>query len=138
MMPSEIQHVAMAVESIEERLPLYTQLLGFHLHSLEEVPLQGVRVAMLKASGGTTYLELLEPLGENSGLRKFLQQRGEGLHHICLLVDDLAGELQRLKAQGVRLIDETPRPGEGGTMVGFIHPGAFHGILIELKQRQQS
>lgn len=134
-MTSDIDHIAIVVKSIEEKLPLYTQLLGFRLKSIEEVSHMFVRVAMLESLKGTTHIELVEPITPDSGVARFLQKKGETIHHVCLLVDDIGQELERLKAGGVRLIDETPRGGQGGSLVAFLHPEACHGVMIELKQR---
>ena len=89
---------------------------------------------MLVPAKGGTAIELLEPLDENSPISKFLEKRGEGIHHICYLVDDLESVLSRLKEKGVRLIDESPRPGAYNSMVAFIHPKAMNGVLIELAE----
>jgi len=131
----DLDHIAIVVTNIEDKLPLYLDVLGFRLKNIEEVPHMFVRVAMLESDRGTTHIELVEPTTGDSGVRRFLQKKGESVHHICLLVDDLQAELARLKALGTRLIDESPRKGEGGSMVAFLHPEACHGVLIELKQR---
>ncbi len=134
-MVRDIDHVAVVVKSIEERLPLYTGVLGFRLKNIEDVPHMGVRVAMLESERGTTHVELVQPTSEDSGVARFLKKKGEAMHHVCLLVEDLAQELERLKSSGVRLIDQAPRRGEGESLVAFIHPESCNGILIELKQR---
>ena len=136
-MVDDIDHIAIVVKSIEEKLPLYTDLLGFHLQNIEEVPHMLVRVAMLATKEGTTHVELVEPTTSDSGVARFLQKKGETIHHLCFVVADLQAELDRLKSRGVRLIDETPRSGEGGSMVAFLHPESCHGVLIELKQKQK-
>ncbi len=134
-MTHDIDHIAIVVRNIEEKLPLYLHVLGFKLKNIEDVPHMGVRVAMLNSSAGTTHLELVQPLQKDTGVARFLEKKGEVIHHICLLVDDLQSELNRLKDRGVRLIDESPRKGEGGSLVAFLHPEASHGVLVELKQK---
>ncbi|HSP06803.1 MAG TPA: methylmalonyl-CoA epimerase [Acidobacteriota bacterium] len=133
----DIDHVAVVVKSIDEKLPLYTQVLGFRLTNIETVEHMGVRVAMLQSESETTHIELLEPIREDTGVSRFLQKKGEAIHHLCFLVEDLQSELNRLAGQGLRLIDTVPRKGEGGSMVGFLHPEACHGVLIELKQAKK-
>jgi methylmalonyl-CoA epimerase len=135
-MPRDIDHIAVVVESIEGSLPLYTQVLGFRVKSTQEVPHMFVRVCMLESEKGGTHVELVQPTSGDSGVAKFLRKKGEGIHHVCLLVDDLSAELQRLQAHGIRLIDREPRRGEGNSLVAFLHPESCHGILIELKQLQ--
>jgi methylmalonyl-CoA/ethylmalonyl-CoA epimerase len=134
-MAQDIDHIAIVVRNIEEKLPLYVDVLGFTLKNIEEVPHMGVRVAMLSSNSGSTHLELVQPVQKDTGVARFLEKKGEIIHHICLLVDDLQSELNRLKERGVRLIDESPRKGEGGSLVAFLHPEASHGVLVELKQR---
>ena len=134
-MTHDIDHIAVVVRNIEEKLPLYLDILGFKLKNIEEVPHMGVRVAMLESNSGTTHMELVEPITPDTGVARFLEKKGEMIHHVCLLVDDLQSELDRLKQKGIRLIDQTPRKGEGGSMVAFLHPEACHGVLVELKQK---
>ncbi len=130
----DIDHIAIVVAKIEDRLPFYTDVLQFRLKNIEEVPHMFVRVAMLESADGTTHIELIEPTVADSGVARFLEKKGESIHHLCFLVEDLQAELDRLKAQGVRLIDESPRKGEGGSLVAFLHPQSCGGLLIELKQ----
>jgi len=131
----DIDHIAIVVKKIEERLPFYRDVLRFRLLNVEDVPHMFVRVAMLESSEGTTHIELVEPTTEDSGVAKFLQKKGEGIHHLCYLVEDLAAELTRLKNEGVILIDDSPRKGERGSLVAFLHPKSCGGILVELKQK---
>jgi methylmalonyl-CoA epimerase len=130
-----IDHIAVVVRKIEEKLPLYTQVLGFRLKNIEEVPHMFVRVAVLESESGTTHIELVEATAKDTGVARYLEKKGEAIHHLCFLVDDLQAELNRLKSQGVRLIDEAPKKGEGGSQVAFLHPQSCHGVLIELKQK---
>jgi len=131
----DIDHIAIVVKRIEDKLPFYTDVLKFRLKNIEDVPHMFVRVAMLESSEGSTHIELVEPTSSDSGVSRFLEKKGETIHHLCFLVDDLQGELDRLKKQGVRLIDEIPRKGEGGSLVAFLHPQSSGGVLIELKQK---
>jgi methylmalonyl-CoA/ethylmalonyl-CoA epimerase len=130
----DIDHIAIVVRSIEQKLPLYTGVLGFHLRNIETVPHMSVRVAMLESQNGSTHIELVEPTNGNSGVARFLEKKGEVIHHLCFVVSDLQEELDRLKAGGTRLIHETPQKGEGDSLVAFIHPESCGGLLIELKQ----
>ena len=102
------------------------------LADVEEVPEQKSQVAFLPV--GEAKVELVRPTTDDSGVAKYLQKRGPGMHHICLEVDDIAGTLTQLKAQGVRLINETPMPGAGGKQIAFIHPESTSGVLVELYQ----
>jgi methylmalonyl-CoA/ethylmalonyl-CoA epimerase len=129
---SRIDHIGIAVRSIEESLSLYTAGLGICPQHVELVPEQKTRVAILRVGEGQ--LELLESMGEDSLIARFIAKRGEGLHHICFEVDDIVSDLKRLKAAGVRLIDEEPRRGAGGCLIAFIHPESASGVLIELSQ----
>lgn len=127
-----VDHLAVAVPKLEEALEFYQKQLGLKLICVEVVEEQGVRVAKLDA--GNTHIELLEPLGPDTPVGKFLAQRGPGLHHICLGVDDIASELKVLKEGQVRLIDQEPRIGAEGAQIAFVHPKATGGVLMELSQ----
>jgi methylmalonyl-CoA/ethylmalonyl-CoA epimerase len=131
----DIDHIAIVVKRIEDKLPIYTDILKFRLKNIEDVPHMFVRVAMLESAEGTTHIELVEPTTSDSGVARFLEKKGETIHHLCFLVEDLQSELDRLKKEGVRLIDERPRKGEGGSLVAFLHPQSSGGVLIELKQK---
>ena len=122
----------MAVPNLEEALSFYQTQLGLRLICIEVVEEQGVRVAKLDA--GNTHIELLEPLSADSPVGKFLAQRGAGLHHVCLGVDDIDAELTKLKEGSVRLIDSEPKIGAGGARIAFVHPKASGGVLMELSQ----
>jgi methylmalonyl-CoA/ethylmalonyl-CoA epimerase len=130
---TRIDHVGIVVRSIDESLPTYRDLLGFVLVQRVSVPEHGVDVAFLDAGNST--LELLAPTDAHSGTARFLENRGEGTHHICFEVDDIHVALESLRGQGLRLIDEKPRQGIHG-LVAFVHPKATHGVLIELLQRE--
>ena len=129
-----LYHVAIAVRNIDEVEKLFETALGLRVEHREVVEDQGVRTSMLVPEKGGTALELLEPLNSESPISKFLDKRGEGIHHICFLVDDIEAALERLKRDGVKLIDETPRPGSYHSRVAFIHPKAMNGVLIELAE----
>jgi methylmalonyl-CoA/ethylmalonyl-CoA epimerase len=125
-----IDHVGIAVKSIDEARKFWVDTLGLKLARIEDVPEQKVRVAILQA--GQTTIELLEPTSPDSPVQRFLEKRGEGLHHLTLRTDNLAERLKKLKAAKVGLIDEQPRIGAGGAKIAFLHPKSAHGVLIEL------
>ena len=129
-----LYHVAIAVNNLREVEKIYETALGLRVEHREIVEDQKVSTSMLVPKDGGTAIELLEPTSEDSPISKFLEKRGEGIHHICYKVDDLESVLARLKEQGVRLIDETPRPGAYNSKVAFIHPKAMSGVLIELAE----
>ncbi len=128
-----LDHIGIAVRSLEEGLRPYVEGLGLKPSGTEEVPTEQVKVAFLPV--GETRLELLEPTGPDSPIVRFLERRGEGIHHLCFLVDDLESTLRRLDAAGVPLVDRVPRPGAGGSRVAFLHPRGTGGVLLELKER---
>lgn len=127
-----VHHIGIAVRSLKEQAAVYAGTLGLASEGEEEVAEQGVRVAFFEVGG--THLELLEPTRDDSPIARFLEARGEGMHHIALAVPDLPAALAKLKDAGVRLIDETPRRGARGLPIAFIHPKATGGVLIELCQ----
>jgi methylmalonyl-CoA/ethylmalonyl-CoA epimerase len=128
-MIEKIHHVGIAVHSLEEALRFYRDTLGLHVHASAEVADQGVKAALLTI--GQSEIELLEPLSPDSAVGKFLQRKGEGLHHICFQTPDVDSELRQLKEKGVELVDQTPRRGLAG-MICFLHPKASRGVLVEL------
>jgi methylmalonyl-CoA/ethylmalonyl-CoA epimerase len=128
-----LHHVAVAVEDIDAALPFYRDRLGLRLVGTREVAEDNVRIAFL--SLGDTLLELVQPLDEESGVARFLRDRGRAtLHHVCFAVDDLGALLRRLEAAGIELIDHEPRRGAEGE-VAFLHPRAGSGVLVELIDR---
>ena len=129
----KISHIGLAVENLEQALGVFSSGLGLTETGREDVPGDAVQVAFLPV--GESRLELLEPVGDSGPLQKFLANRGEGMHHLCLEVEDLLGMLAHLREQGIELIDSEPRPGAHGTQVAFIHPKAANGVLIELVER---
>ena len=132
-MKARLDHIGIAVTNIDDALAFYRDALGLEIEAPEEVASQRVRARFIPA--GEAALELLEATSDDSPIAKYVAKRGPGLHHITLRVDDIAAALARLKARGVRLIDETPRPGAHGSLVAFIHPSSAHGVLVELTQR---
>jgi methylmalonyl-CoA/ethylmalonyl-CoA epimerase len=141
MMKPVLDHIGIAVADLDAALAFYRDALGLDVDAPEEVPSQRVRAHFitLGASAGedaaaAPALELLEATADDSPIAKYLARRGPGIHHITLRVEDIRGTLARLKARGVRLIDDEPRPGAHGSLVAFIHPSAAHGILVELKE----
>lgn len=127
-----LDHVAIAVKDLDAAVRYYVEVLGLPTPTIEEVPGQQVRVALFGHAAGR--IELICPTSSDSGVARFLEKRGEGLHHICVEVPDIEAALTALKAQGAQLIDETPKPGAGGAKVAFIHPKGAHGVLTELRQ----
>ncbi len=131
-MKARLDHIGIAVADIDAALAFYRDALGLEIDAPEEVPSQRVRAHVIPA--GAAALELLEATAPDSPIAGFLARRGPGLHHITLRVDDIQAALEQLKARGVRLIDQTARPGAHGALVAFIHPASAHGVLVELKQ----
>jgi len=127
-----IDHIGIAVGDLAQSLAFFKDALGLELDEPEDVPAQRVRAHFLQA--GEAAIELVEPTAEDSPIAKFISKRGAGIHHLALRVDDIVAALAELKAKGVRLIDETPRPGAHNSLVAFIHPSSAHGVLVELKQ----
>ena len=127
--PGRIHHVAVIVRSIDESVPLYRDLLGLPLETVMDIPGDRVRIAFLGV--GESKVELVEPTDDTTGVARFLANKGEGFHHVCYEVANLAEELTRLGIEGVELIDTAPRRGAEGP-VAFLHPRAGHGVLIEL------
>jgi methylmalonyl-CoA/ethylmalonyl-CoA epimerase len=125
-----IDHVGIAVKSINEAKKFWVDTLGLKLSHIEEVPEQKARVAVLKV--GETTIELVEPTSADSPIQRFIEKRGEGLHHLTLQTDHLAERLKSLKDANVALIDEKPRLGASGAKIAFLHPKSAHGVLVEL------
>jgi len=130
----KLHHIGIAVGSLAAARPVFEKLLGKPPESIEVVEEQKVRVAMFQV--GESRLELLEPTCEDSPLARSLAKRGQGLHHIALKVDDLAGTLRKLESAGVRLLDREPRRGAGNEQVAFLHPASAAGVLIELVEKK--
>ena len=130
----KIDHLGIAVPSLEKAIAAY-EALGFRVGATHDVPTEKVKTAFLPV--GESHIELLEPTDPSSVIARFLEKRS-GLHHVCVLVDDLDGALDEMKAKGVPLLDQVPRPGAGGCRVAFVHPRGAGGVLLELKERERA
>lgn len=129
---NNIDHIGIAVNSLADAVPAFSALLGTNSRGEEDVPSEGVRVAFFGEGAGR--IELLEAMGPDSPVARFLEKRGEGVHHVCLAVDDLEAALDRAEAAGLRVLDPRIRPGAGGRRVAFLHPKTTSGVLIELSE----
>ncbi len=135
MIISHIEHLGIAVKSLEEAIPYFEQVLGFKCYAIEEVADHKVKTAVFKV--GQTKLELLEPTSDDSPIAKFIEKRGEGIHHIAFATDGVANALAEVEAKGVRLIDKAPRKGAEGLNIAFLHPKSTHGVLTELCEKPE-
>ena len=129
---TEIDHVAIAVRDLEAAIAYYQDTFGASVAHRERIDSDGVEEALIKVAD--SYIQLLTPTSDASPVAKYLENRGEGIHHVGYRVDDCAAALDAVKEQGGRVIDEAPRPGSRGTTVAFVHPKAAFGTLIELVQ----
>lgn len=129
----KIVHVGIAVKDLKKSIDLFTTIVGSQPSHTEHVEDQHVNTAMF--TFGESAIELLEPTSEKSSIAKFIEERGEGMHHLSFSVDDIVAELARLKKAGFRLIDEHPRRGADNCLVAFLHPKATNGVLIEISQK---
>ncbi len=134
-MINKVDHIGIAVRSIEESRKLY-ETLGLAVSFIEDVPAEGVRVAMIEC--GETHIELLEPLSEDSPVAKFLEKRGPGIHHLCLGSDDVRSDDASLRAAGYDVLRPEPTRGAGGCWVQFVHPKSTGGILLELSEKGET
>lgn len=133
---SHIEHLGIAVKSLDEAIPYYENILGMKCYSIEEVADQKVKTAFFKV--GQTKLELLEPTSDESPIAKFIEKRGEGIHHLAFAVEDgVANALTEMEGKGVRLIDKAPRKGAEGLNIAFIHPKSTHGVLTEFCEKPE-
>ncbi len=132
-MAEKVDHIGIAVNNIEEALKFYRDQLGLNMNGIEEVPEQKVKVAFLPV--GESKIELLQSTDPEGAIAKYINTRGEGIQHVALRVDNIREKLAELKAQGVKLIDEEPRRGAGGSQIAFIHPKSTGGVLLELCER---
>jgi len=128
-----VNHIGIAVKHLEEAKKIFSEALGLLCIDEKTLPERGVRVAFL--SSGNTTVELLEGIGPESAVSKFIEQRGPGIHHLCFEVDGIERVMKELAESGVRLIDEKPRPGAEGKPVAFVHPKSTLGVLIELIEK---
>ena len=131
-MLTKINHIGVAVTSLDEALPFYRDMLGMAFLGIEEVAEQKVKVAMLQV--GESKIELLEPTSPESPVAKFLEKNGPGIHHVAYEVEDIEGAIARLEGDGARMIDRTPRTGAHGARIAFVHPKSSNGVLTELCQ----
>ena len=131
-MKARLDHVGIAVADLAQALAFYRDALGLEIEAPEEVASQKVRAHFIPV--GEASLELLEATAPDSPIARYVEKRGPGIHHITLRVDDIHAALTRLKDKGIRLIDESPRPGAEGALIAFVHPASTHGVLVELKQ----
>ncbi len=129
MSPS-IHHIAIVVRDLDAALALYRDALGLEMTERREEPEEGVEIAFLPAGEGE--IELLRPMDAESGVARFLEKRGEGLHHVCLAVEDVEAAMERLREAGAQLLSEEPRVNEHGIRYVFVHPKSTHGVLLEL------
>ncbi len=131
-----IHHVAVVVRDIERALAFYRDALGLEMTERREVPEEDVEIAFLPAGEGE--IELIRPLSDEGSLARFLEKRGEGLHHICLAVDDIDAAVERLRSAGARVLSEEPRRHADGTRYVFVHPKSAHGVLMELYEKHKA
>jgi len=129
-----MDHVGVAVKNLDEAIKLYRDVLGFKLHGIHTLTERRVKVAFF-STGGETNIELLEPASSDSSIAKFLESRGEGIHHFAVKVKNIEAVLGELKKSGVTLIDETPKTGAEGSRIAFVHPKSTKGVLLELCER---
>jgi len=127
-----INHIAILVDDLESTLQFWQEALGLDLTEIEEVPGEQAKIAFLPT--GDSEIELVKPTTNDSGLARYLEKRGPGMHHICLEVDDIDGMLARLKQKGIQLINEEAKTGADGRRYAFIHPKSAHGVMVELYQ----
>jgi methylmalonyl-CoA/ethylmalonyl-CoA epimerase len=130
MNPSHIEHIGIAVSNLNEAIKFYENIFGLKCYNIEEVPEQKVRTAFFKI--GETKIELLESTDPEGPVGKFIEKRGEGIHHLAFAVTDLEGKLKKAENSGVKLIDSTPRKGAEGLHIAFLHPKSTFGVLTEL------
>lgn len=133
--PKKIAHIGIAVTNLEQSLPFYTETLGLSLEGVEEIESEGVKVAFLKI--GESRIELLEPLNDTSPIKRYIDSKGEGVHHIALEVDDIHDRVATFNANGIKMINEQPKRGAGDSLIAFIHPKAAHGVLYEMCEHDE-
>ena len=131
----KIDHIGIAVKSIEQSLPFYTETLGLELLGIEEVLSQKVKVAFIQI--GESKIELLEPLSDDGAVAKFIEKKGEGIHHVALGVKDIDERIAEMKEHGINMINETSVPGAGGAQVAFMHPKSTGSVLYELCEKRK-
>ncbi len=129
MKPTHIEHIGIAVKSLDESIPFYEKVLGLKCYAVEEVKDQKVKTAFFMV--GQTKIELLESTDTEGPIGKFLEKKGEGIHHIAFAMENVGQALKEAEEKGVKLIDNTPRKGAEGLNIGFLHPKSTHGVLME-------
>lgn len=132
----KLDHIGIAVEELESSLERWAKAFDFEFSEIEALPQRGVRVAYLFPEKGPT-IELISPLGEDSPVKKFLENRGEGIHHLCFRVKDLKKLMAKLKERGISFLTDEPVCGAGGSQIAFIHPKVLNGVLIEFKEKKK-
>ncbi len=135
MNPDFIEHIGIAVKSLEQAIPFYEKLLGLKCYAIEEVVDQKVKTAFFKL--GQTKIELIEPIDVTSPIAKFIEKRGEGMHHIAFAVNGLEQKLSEAESDGLRLIDKKPRKGAEGLDIAFLHPSSTMGVLMEFCEKKE-
>lgn len=131
----KINHLAVVVEDVEAALRFWRDALGLKFDGVEDVPAEQVKVGFLEV--GDAHVELVQPTTPDSGVARYLEKRGQGMHHLCLEVEDIEAVMQQLADKGVELINETPRSRENGTRYAFVHPRSTGGVMIELYEKPQ-
>lgn len=131
-----IDHIGIAVHSLETHIPFYRDVLGLGEPEIEEVPDQQVRTAIFHTGGSR--VELLEPVDDSGPIAAFLERRGEGIHHVALASEGIGDDIARVVGSGLRMIDKEPRPGAGGAQIAFVHPKSAGSVLLELCQRSET
>lgn len=131
-----VSHIGIAVSDLEKAIKIYSALMNGLEPEIHEVIDQQVRVAFFSGESDSGRIELVAAMSDKSPIARFISKKGEGLHHICLYVDDIEAKLSELKKSGARLIDETPRIGAEGAKIAFVHPSSCNGVLIELEERR--
>jgi len=134
-MITQIDHIGIAVKELESQVKLYRDLLGLDFHGYEDLPDRGLRVAVFEVKG--VRVELIKSIDPESAIGRFIEKKGEGLHHIAFRSDQAAGLLKKLDEAGIRLIDKEPKPGAGGMKVAFLHPGSTHKVLMEICEKSK-
>jgi methylmalonyl-CoA/ethylmalonyl-CoA epimerase len=129
----KLDHIAIVVKDLDKAISTYSQELGIPFESRERIEQEGVEIAVMALDNA--HIELVKPLGNNSGVAKFLEKRGEGLHHICLEVENIEILIKSLRASGIKLIDTKPRRGYKGNKAIFVHPSSTDGVLIEFYEK---
>ena len=134
MKPTHIEHIGIAVSSLEESIPYYEKVLGLECYAIEEVSDQKVRTAFFQV--GDTKIELLESTDPEGPIGRFIEKKGPGVHHLAFAMENVGEALQEARDQGIRLIDEEPRKGAEGLQIGFLHPKSTQGVLTEFCGRE--